>query len=336
VALESAGSIRKAATALGLAPSTLQARVSAARRARERTEVGFDMPELPSVLPSAAELIDRRKAEFARVDAAKEARKLIDVPVKLDGPVGVSWFGDPHLDDPGTDIALVERHVDLVRGTPGLFAANIGDSGNHWVGRLARLYGEQSTSAAETWVLVEWLIEALPWLLIINGNHGVWNGAGDPLKWLIRQQPGAFDDNGTRLNLTFPNGRAIRVNARHDFRGHSMWNPAHGLAKAIQMGHRDHLLVAGHTHVTGYNVLKDPASGLISHALRIASYKTHDRYADTLGLPDQNITQNAVTIFNPDATEERNLVTVFLDPFEGAEFLTWKRRKHAAGKRVNV
>ncbi|GAN79830.1 hypothetical protein [Acidocella aminolytica] len=335
-ALAEYGSLRKAAAALGIPHTTLQSRIAMAERKLEREETGFDMPELPSTLPTAQALIERRKAEFERVDAAKQARRLIDVPVKLAGPVGVSWFGDPHLDDPGTDIALVERHVELVKRTPGLFAANIGDTGNHWVGRLARLYGEQSTSAAETWVLVEWLIQALPWLVIINGNHGCWNGAGDPLRWLIRQQPGAFDDNGVRLNLTFPNGKKIRVNARHDFRGHSMWNPAHGLAKAVQMGWRDHLLVAGHTHVTGYNVLKDPASGLISHALRIASYKTHDRYADTLGLPDSNITANAVTIFDPEATSERNLVTVFLDPEEGADFLTWKRGKYEQAKRANV
>lgn len=338
--------VRAAAAALGIPESTLRGRFKKAginplepgvtQFETDFSGIGFDMKPLPSALPTIDELLDRRKSEFSRINTAKEARKLIDVDVRLDGPVGISFWGDPHLDDPGTDIALVERHVELVKRTPGLFAANIGDSGNHWVGRLARLYGEQSTSASETWVLVEWLIQSLPWIAIINGNHGCWNGAGDPLKWFIRQQPGAFDDNGVRLNLRFPQGRDIRVNARHDFRGHSMWNPAHGLAKAVQMGWRDHLLVAGHTHVSAYNVLKDPATGLISHALRIASYKTHDRYADTLGLPDQNITQNAVTILSPEATEERNLVTVFLDPFEGAEFLTWKRRKFAQGKRVNV
>ena len=68
-----------------------------------------------------------------------------------------------------------------------------------------------------------------------------------------------------------------------------MWNTAHGLSKAIQMGWRDHVLTAGHTHVSGYQVLKDPATGLVSHALRIASYKEIDRYAEQKGLPDQNI-----------------------------------------------
>ena len=55
------------------------------------------------------------------------------------------------------------------------------------------------------------------------------------------------------------------------------------------MGWRDHVLTAGHTHVSGYQVLKDPSTGLISHAIRIASYKEMDRYAEEKGLPDQNI-----------------------------------------------
>jgi hypothetical protein len=115
-----------------------------------------------------------------------------------------------------------------------------------------------------------------------------------------------------------------------------MWNATHGVAKAAQMGWRDQILIAGHLHISGYQVLKDPATGMISHAIRVASYKWHDRYADQLGLPDQNITENVVTIINPDAESERQLVTVFLDPEFGADVLTFMRRKHAQAKRVNV
>ena len=44
------------------------------------------------------------------------------------------------------------------------------------------------------------------------------------------------------------------------------------------------LVVAGHLHISGYNILRDPQSGLISHALRVGSYKIHDRYAEEQGL----------------------------------------------------
>lgn len=61
----------------------------------------------------------------------------------------------------------------------------------------------------------------------------------------------------------------------------------------------------------------------------MASYKTHDRYADQLGLPDQNFSENVVTIINPDARDEIDLVTVHFSVEQAAEYLTWLRGKRA-------
>jgi hypothetical protein len=333
-ALEAHGSLRAASRATGIPFTTLHRWVAKgqAQQAKETDE--FVVAGLPSLLPNVEDLLARRRAEFDRVHAAKEARKLIDVAVKIDGPVGIAHFGDPHIDDPGTNIALLERHVEVVNRTPGMLAGNVGDQQNLWVGRLARLYGEQSTSAAESWLLTEWLVKSVPWLYLIGGNHDCWAGAGDPLKWMLRHASGVHESHGARLNLRFPNGRAVRINARHDFKGSSVWNTAHGVAKAAQAGWRDHILTCGHLHTSGYNILKDPSSGLISHAIRVASYKWHDRYAEELGLPDQNISENVVTVIDPYATTERCLVTVFMDLEESAEYLTWKRGKFASGKRA--
>lgn len=330
-AVETHGSIRKAAAYLGIPASTLQNRLG-----RDRMRADFDVPSLPSALAPVEELIERRKREFSRVDAAKKARHLIPVRVKLSGPIGISHFGDPHIDDPGTDIAKLERHLSLVRNTPGMFAANVGDLQNLWVGRLARLYGEQSTSAKESWALAEWMLEQVEWLYLIGGNHDCWAGSGNPVHWIMRDQQGVSEDHGARMNLTFPNGREVRINARHDFKGNSQWNTAHGAAKAAMMGWRDHILTCGHTHVSGYNIVVDPATGLMSHAVRVASYKTHDRYAEELGLPNQNFSENAVTIINPDARDENALVTVHWNVEEAAEYLTWLRQRPTVSRRVTV
>jgi hypothetical protein len=325
-ALREYGSFRAAARALGIAPSTFQNRVSTARAAEEHTT--YTTAPLPSALAPATELLERRKRDFARAAAAHEARKLINVRVNLDGPIGIAHFGDPHVDDDGTDVGLLERHTDICRLTPGIFAANVGDTTNNWVGRLARLYGEQGTSAAEGWVLAEWFINRLRWLYMIDGNHDCWSGSGNPLNWMAKDAAAVHEPHGARLNLVFPNGRAVRVNARHDFPGNSMWNTVHGAAKAAQMGWRDHILTCGHKHTSGYQVLKCPATGLISHCLRVASYKTYDRFAAEKGMPDQNFTECVLTVIDPAAADERRLVTVFLDLAEGAEYLTWKRRDH--------
>lgn len=289
----------------------------------------FEVGELPSELPSADELIARRKDQYERKRVAKAARRLIPVTVKIDGVFGVQHMGDPHVDDDGTDIALIERHIAIARDTPGLFVGNVGDYQNNWVGRLARLYGEQTTSAAEAWVLVEWLVKAVPWLYLIGGNHDAWSGAGDPLKWIARQKGALLEPHGARLGLATPSGRTFRINARHNWPGHSQWNAAHGVGKAIQMGIRDHVLTCGHTHVSGYMVLKDPQDGLISHGLQVAAYKTIDRYAEEKALKDQTIFVAPVTIFDPQyADDDLRAVTTIFDPEAAADYLTWRRRQN--------
>jgi len=311
-----------------LTQTAINAAIRDVERKSKRHDLSFIQSALPSDVAPIDELLQRREREYDRKQRADEARKLIPVKVAVPGPVGIVHMGDPHVDDPGTDIRTLRRHIEIINATPGMIAANVGDLQNNWVGRLARLYAEQSTSAAESWALTEWLVCSTPWLYLIGGNHDLWSGAGDPLKWIAAHYGTQYEPWGARINLTFPNGKQVRVNARHDFAGNSMWNTAHGPAKAAQMGWRDHLLTCGHKHTSGYQLLKDPASGLLTHALRIAGYKVHDRYAKELGLPNQNITPAVVTIIDPQyADDDPRLITVINDVEEGAEFLTWKRKK---------
>ena len=288
----------------------------------------FTFEDVPTGNEPIGDLIENRIKKYALKRNARNAENLINVKINVDGPVGIAHFGDPHIDDDGTNIAELLMHADLIQKTDGMFGGNIGDNQNNWIGRLARLYGEQSTSAKESWRLTEHFISKVDWLYLVGGNHDAWSGPGDPLEWMCSQSNGVFSNNGVRMNLIFPNKKKVRINARHNFTGHSMWNTAHGLIKAIQMGWRDHILTAGHTHVSGYQVLKDPSSGLISHALRIASYKEMDKYADDKGLPDQNIFKCPVTIIDPQyADNDPRLITTIFEPNEGAEYLTWKRNR---------
>lgn len=327
------GNQSQAANFLGINRITFISRMDKAKAAKAagdlRTPKPFEVPTLPDGSPDADELIARRRKDFERTRAAKESRKLVPIAVRCDGPIGIAHFGDPHVDDDGTDIGLLQDHVRIVNKTEGLFGANLGDLQNNWVGRLARLYAEQSTSHADAWVLTEWLVTSLQWLYLVGGNHDAWSGVGDPLKWIAKQSGNSLDYHGVRLNLQFPNGKNVRVNARHDFSGHSMWNPAHGPMKAVQGGWRDHILTCGHKHVSFVGgPLKDPASGLLSWAIRCAGYKTYDRYAEEKGLPDQNAFPACVTIIDPQyADDDTRLVTVIPDIQEGADYLKWKRRR---------
>lgn len=328
-AVERYGSLIAAARAMGIPRQTLQHRIRLAKkRGLRKTE--FSVKPLASETLHVDAIRVRRKEQFAQLRQAKLERVLTPVQVRINGPIGICHFGDPHLDDDGTDLERIESHVALCKQTPGMFVGNIGDGINAWVGRLARLYAEQSTSESEAIALYEWFLRELPWLYCLGGNHLAWHGEmGVALhKWILRNCATLFDNSSVRLALQFPNGKQVRVNARHDFSGHSMWNTVHGALKAATMGWRDHILTCGHIHTSGYAVLKDPATGIISHALRVSSYKTFDRYAHEKGLPNQDIFPAAVTIIDPAyGDDDPRLVHTCFDVEQGAEYLTWLRNR---------
>lgn len=288
----------------------------------------YEFTALPDDDVPIEELIAQRKRKFQHKREHEEASKLIPIKVKMDGAIGILHFGDPHVDDDGCDIEAIERHTDLVNRTEGLFAANVGDTTNNWCGRLARLYADQTTSAAQAWKIAEWFINRCNWLYMIGGNHDLWSGSGDPLRWIAKQQDALYKSSEARLALRFPNGLEVRVNARHDHSGSSIWNPAHGPMKAALMGTRDHLYVAGHKHESAYSVLKDAISGITMHACKVASYKIYDRYAKERGFRDNCLSPCALTTINPALPADHpDLVKVWWDPEEGANYLTFLRRR---------
>jgi len=346
-AVENHSTRKAAADFLGVSQRTLRAvlatakRRAAAHNGKQKAKLEFD--PVPDEDIPVADLWNQRAKKFAVKEAYEEATKLRTVKVKAKGPIGILHFGDPHVDDDGTNVALIERHCKLVRETDGLFGANIGDTTNNWIGRLARLYGDQATSAEQAWKMAEYFLHFCPgvdpqtlkpserkdllsnWLYLIGGNHDCWSGAGDPLKWILRQADARYERSQVRLNLVFPGGRECRINARHDFKGTSQWNPAHGSMKASQMGFHDHILVNGHKHKSGYGLIKDPANGTISHCIQVGSYKVYDTFAKDMGFLDQHISPAVVTIIDPDA-DNVGFVWVGHDIESAVDYLKFKRR----------
>jgi hypothetical protein len=331
LALRKHESLNQAALFLGIGRSTLRARMQSmgVNDNGDPFEKSFKVQALPETEEPVEDLIERRIVEFKRRNIAHEARKLINVSINIDGPIGITHFGDPHVDDDGCDWPKLKEDITTVKNAPGMFGGNVGDMQNNWIGRLARLYAEQGTTATQAWRMVEWMVNEIPWLYMIGGNHDAWSGSGDPLKWITRQADILFQYDGCRLNLCFPNGKQVRINARHDFSGHSMWNPVHGPMKAAQGGWRDHILTCGHKHVSFMaGPLKDPSNGLLTWVMRPAGYKKLDHYASEKGLPDQNAFASGVTIIDPQfADDDTKLITVIPDVQEGAEFLGWKRSR---------
>lgn len=325
---------------LGCAPRTARDLVQKAKAqgitappATEITRPKEDQPEDPIDLD---ELLKRRSAAFRRKDAIEKARKLIQVKVNVSGPIAIHHFGDPHLDDDGTDIDQLSEHCEIINRTEGMLAANIGDTTNNWVGRLARLYASQTTTAREAFALAEWFINTAvrkgKWLYIIGGNHDLWSGAGDPLQWIAKIAEAPYSNSEARIQLNFPNGTHTVVNARHEFVGSSQWNPAHGPMKAAQLGLRDEIMIAGHLHKSGYGIVKDPESGKVCHTIQVASYKIYDRYAKEKGFRDQSVSPCVVTVIDPD-NKGPDHVHVFWEPEPAADYLGYLRSRRATRKR---
>ena len=315
---------------------------------RELSAQGIVEPEQPdftreTLIPSEAididALIARRKVEFARQEAHNDALQEIVIRVNLDGPIALAHFGDPHVDDPGSDIGLLQRHMQTCRDTPGMFACNVGDAQNNWGPRLAHLWALQETKHSEALQLVEWMLsEPDQWLYLVGGNHDAWSGQNDPLQWLIGQAPpkqdaaikvGHFRYDGLRVCLLFPNGRRIFINARHDFKGSSQNNPCHGLANAAKK-RSDHIFTCGHRHHSGHQIIKTQ-TGIVSHLHRVCSYKVIDAYASKGGFDDEYISPCVTTIIDPSkADDDPACVTSVMDPEMAASILTCLRAKAAA------
>ena len=323
------GSYEAAARKHGCAPSTVKYHVGRFGAANnliakdDRAEV----PDLPTGDLTIEELLERRSGEFIRKQAYWEARRCISVKVKIDGPFGIHFFGDPHLDDPGTDISLLRRHVEIVKKTPAMLAANVGDTTNNWIGRLAIKYGDQETTRTQGWMLAEWFIKELKgtWLFLVAGNHDLWSGAGDPINWIARCAKTLYEPSQVRMELK-ASGDSIFVNTRHDFHGSSQYNPAHGPQKASIFGFRDHLNICGHKHKSGYSVFWDMQQKRLCHNIQVAAYKVYDEYAREKGFPELHISPAVTIVVTPGAPEQSKL-HVFWDLEEATAFLKFKRAK---------
>ena len=329
-ALQDAPSKQAAANTLKIPVTTLSHRLNVYRMRFPNGDTykpEFTVSNLPDDDIDVEELVEHRIKQFEKKRKHQEATKLIPIKVHIPGVIGILHFGDPHVDDDGTDLDAIRQHGDLTH-LEGIWGANVGDTTKNWVGRLARLYANQSTSADQAWKLAEWFIQRTRWLYMIGGNHDAWSGSSDPIKWISKQSNTLYQSSECRIGLRFPNKREIIVNARHDFAGHSQWNPTHGQMKAAQMGMRDHIMISGHKHTSGYGLIKDPSTGKVCHAIQVASYKIFDSYAKERGFRDQSLSPACMTVINPDLPQDHpDMVKVFWCPFEGADFVKWKRKK---------
>jgi UDP-2,3-diacylglucosamine pyrophosphatase LpxH len=265
-----------------------------------------DMPE--DAERDIQQLISDRLSEEKRSFDADKLNKDLCVRFNHSEPVAIVAFGDPHLDDRGTMLSKVIEDLEYVKQNENVFGVCVGDITNNWVGRLTALHGEQGTTIAESWMLVEWFCREIPWMAMVLGNHDKWNSGTEILKQLTRGKLVQADECSFRLN--FKNGAEFSINARHKWSGNSQWNPAHGVAKYAHFGADYDVLMGGHTHQSAYAQVLATRKHKITHCLQLASYKVLDSYARSEGFRNHNITPSMCIVFDPNAVNEEDKVIV--------------------------
>lgn len=325
-ALLEEGSVSAAARRLGLSRQATQSRLRLAEEAgmtRPRAEAN------PSRWRPGAEIVAARKAEFERLErSVRYDGNLIHLPD--DSPFMLIVLGDEHLDNPGTDLKLWERWIGFLDRTKRRTGWSMGDVLDNWNRVLAHLYGSSETPAPEGLILLQFYLDRIAEDLdcSVAGNHDAWASHNDVLAMLMEKHGVMHRNSSLRVRYRCPSGREITVHARHSWPGRSQWSEVHALKKAARLGVRDTILLGGHTHVSGEGIEKCPITGRYSFVFQVASFKTIDDYADTLGLLDRHTAPGVALVIDPRRTDnDPELVKHFYDPEPAADFLTFLRRK---------
>ena len=87
----------------------------------------FAVDEKPIEFAPIQELITHREKLFDKKKEYKAKSRLFNIYINVNGPIGIAHFGDPHVDDDGTDLSMIIKYSDVINATEGMYAGNLGD-----------------------------------------------------------------------------------------------------------------------------------------------------------------------------------------------------------------
>jgi transposase-like protein len=319
------GSLRAAARELGIARSTMRTRMTTATSRQLAPEVQY--PTFPADDIPVEEIIELSKRRFTKRHDLAKAKRWFPVKINMDGAIGLSFFGDPHVDDDGCNWPELHHHCELHAKTEGLYGLNIGDTTNNWIGRLVRLYAEQETSKHTGRKLAEWFLKdsGVTWACWLMGNHDMWN-EGEAILRAMNATAVPMEDWQARFRLVLPKAE-VKIWASHQFAGNSMWNTLHGMQKAAHMKEEAHIYAAGHTHNWACHQEESASRNFVYWLIRSRGYKFMDDHSEKMGHDPQQEGAAITTIINPDARTKAGFVTAFADMDLAVDYLNFLRRK---------
>lgn len=320
--VSAASSLTEASRITGLSRRQIRRRLEAYRMRHEAAAKDKQLTD--------EEWLHHRRRVFEAHNETAESESLRRFTVPCDGPYGLLLVGDPHVDDDRCNWPLLEEHGRInAQHKRYMFAVNVGDSTNNWSGRLAKLWADQSTSAADARRAVRILMNKLGfnWFLWLHGNHDSWSGPV-PDFWVNTIAPSHIvtqNWSAACLLLSKNHDTPFRAIFAHDFKGHSLWNPMHGPLRAASLGATADLFAAGHRHLWGVSVVELPERHQVTTLVRVRGYKHGGLYEREHGFLDYRHGASVLVVVDPSAPPPGR-VSTFADVAQGADFLAFLRK----------
>ena len=205
----------------------------------------------------------------------------------------------------------------MVRETEGLYGVNIGDLTNNWLKVLGHLYAHQHTTDDEAVKLCEWIIGAIDWLWIVLGNHDKWSILAER----ICEEKQVMHVSHGGIFVIRCGDHELKIDARHDHAGRSMYNPAHGQIKRNYRGSDARIIVGGHIHQGARTTIRNGVTGQLSECIRLGAFKRYDEYADMKGFDEDSVGPACLVTVDPKTDD----VQCWFNVDSGARYLQMLR-----------
>lgn len=322
---EADGNKTRAADLLGIPRTTMISRIAHFERQSKLDRVTF--PKFASDADAEEpvdELLDRLEKDYVRAEKARDARTWFTIKVRETKPYGILKFGDIHLGDPGCNVPLLRKHLEIAK-QDGIYSINMGDTQNRWVGRLIKKYMEQPATRSQENRLSEWLLRdsGAAWIVWLLGNHDMWD---DGVSFFKRLAPGLVPmlEWNAKFHIEHPNGSKVSFDLSHGRKGKSLWNELHGTLRDAKLGAPAHVFGTGHTHNFAMEKIEIPERRAAPWLLQTSGYKRMDSFARDNGFLDYERGSSILIIVDPsDAAEP--VYHCFDDIEKGAAVLRWLR-----------
>ena len=231
-----------------------------------------------------------------------------------------------NCDDDGCDLPRLIEDTKVIERTEGMFALNIGDTTNNWVGRLQSKYKDQTSTEGDAFRLAKWFAQLPIWKAWVLGNHDLWNQGGIILDELLKS---------ANVPIVEPDEAHIRivdgedvfpVLARHSFKGTSIYNEVHGGMRRALFRPEARLYLSGHFHNWGEHST-EAYDGEPMWTLSARGYKRFDDYARAKDFREYEHGCTRVAVINLRQEHPGEHCKTFHDLEEAADFLAWSRKR---------